>query len=441
MINRARSPFLSLGIVCLVCGVGVAADPRDEDASDSNSMSSRQLVSMLQDERNAVPYSSIVTIDPAEELRYRMALASDLRADRIARQEAAAAGDALVSSPSRQSTDFGDVQVTLIQPNLDKRKLQSDADGMLRLPNLMPGLNVLVATGAKTHGVQSLFVKMRAADEPPADREPSAAEGEATRVMTLISATESEVLPVVESYAPSRPSSALGSIEGIKRDVTADDRGFDYRVRLLDGTLAGQLISLMEESQQPSMLDTNIILFRDGKVIARALSDDRGRFAFGDLEPGIYGIVAAGPAGYAAFSFEAIAEPGFVQRPNRQGHQFVALMQGGVVDVVPVVMVPPPVVPEVVRSIRNQYDGLGPVDGDGAPLMADGGAAPFGPPGGGYGGGYGGGSPGTGGGGGGGGVGGGSIAALAAVGGIIAAAASDNNGGLRLPLVTSPVAP
>ncbi len=439
MFNRARSPFLTLCIVSLACGVVVAADPGDRD--DPQSRDSNQLISVLQNERDAVPYSSIVTIDPAEELRYRMALASDLRADRIAKQQAAG-GDALVSAPRTSSTDFEDVKVTLIQPNLDKRKLESDSDGNLRLSSLMPGLNVIVATGAKTHGVQTMFVKMRGANDPPADDSQLADGGQQSRVMTLVSANEAQVLPVIESYAPSRPSDALGTIEDIKQVVTADDRDFDFQVRLsADNTLAGQLISMMQDSDQKSLADTNVVLFQGGRVVSRALSDELGRFAFGSIAPGIYGIVAAGTAGYAAFSFEAIEEPGFVQRRNQDDLHFVSRMEAAAADVLPVVLVPPPMVPEVVRSIRDQYDALG--DGGDSQSLADGGGAeaPFAPEGGGGGGGGSGPGGGGGGGTGGGGGGGGSFAALAAVGGVIAAVASKNNGGLRLPTITSPVTP
>ena len=399
----------------------------------------RQLVTvLLQDERDAVPYSSIVTLDPAQELRCRMALASDLRADRIARQ-AAAGTDALVSAERESKPNYEQVQVTLIQPNLEKRRVRSDADGNLQLASLMPGVNVLVAAGAKTHGVRTLFVKMRDPDEPVPDERLPGDEAAETPVMTLISASEDEILPVVESYAPRKASDQLGDLDDIKKDVTPDDRDFDFRVRLSsDGTLSGRLISLVEASKRVSMLDTNVVLFFRGKPIARALTDDQGRFAFAGVKPGVYGIVVAGNAGYAAFSFEAVVEPGFVRRPNAEGHQFVSIMQEGAIEELPIVVVPSPMVPEVVETIEDAYDNL---DDSDEGMIADMGVTPapgFGPMGG-FGGGPGGGS------GGGGGIGGGSgdLAAFAAVGGLIAAAAASRNddNAIGVPVEASPVIP
>lgn len=372
-------------------------------------------VRILQDERNALPFTAIATIDPADALLYRMTIASDIRADRIAKQQAAV-GDALVSAAPSESVDYGKVRVTLIQPNLTKRKLRADSNGLLRLASLLPGVNIIVATGAKTHGVQTIFVK------PRGENDPAEAAEDPPRTMSLVSATVREVLPVVENYAPDRAAN-LGGIEDISRDVTGGN-DFRHQVELTkDRELTGELVSVMKGSE--SMADTNVVLFRQGTIVARALTDERGRFVFPNIQPDVYGIIAAGSAGYAAFSFEAVESSGIASSlPNGQGQTFVSLRPNALATpTLPVVVVPPPMVADVVETIQDDYSELD-QEGEGAPSDLGQGT---------------GGGPGAGGGGGGsgGGIGGGAAAAAA----LAAAAAGGGSGGGFFTPITSPVLP
>lgn len=414
MIKRAPRQLCFLGLFALAASWASAEQPQGI-----------QLITILQNERTAVPYTSLVSIDPAEEIRMRMALASDLRADRIARQ--AAGGDSSLVSVQSGSVDYPEVRVTLIGPDLQKRKLQADGNGVLRLASLVPGLNVLVATGANTHAVKPIFVKMRTADEP----QELGPDGDQSRVMSLVAATGDEILPVVESYAPSGPSDELGTLDEIAQNVVADEQSNEHVVRLSgEGKLAGQIISLMQAPAPQDLAQTNVVLFQRGLPIARGMTDDRGRFEFSGVAPDVYGIVAAGPAGYTAFSFEAVPSDGLARRRTSDGYQLVSLLQGET-DVLPVVMVPPPMVPEVVETINDDYDEL---YGEEPPAMAD-----FGTPSPGFGGG---GAGGGGSGAGGGGVGGGGdLGALGIVAAAAAIAASNNGDGIGVSNVTSPAIP
>ena len=84
-----------------------------------------------------------------------------------------------------------------------------------------------------------------------------------------------------------------------------------YHVNLAPGgTLQGQLFPLLtQEAFNRKVGGTNILIHRDGKLIARALVDGSGRFEIPKLEEGTYGLIAAGTIGYAAFGFQAIAAP------------------------------------------------------------------------------------------------------------------------------------
>jgi len=84
-----------------------------------------------------------------------------------------------------------------------------------------------------------------------------------------------------------------------------------YRVNLAPGgILQGQLFPLLtQEVFNRKVGGTNILIHRDGTLVARALVDGSGRFEIPNLEEGTYGLIAAGTVGYAAFGFEAIAAP------------------------------------------------------------------------------------------------------------------------------------
>lgn len=81
-----------------------------------------------------------------------------------------------------------------------------------------------------------------------------------------------------------------------------------YQVNLnAQGEMEGQIFPLlMPEVFSRKVGGTNILIHRDGEVVARTLSDESGRFIVKDLKPGHYGLVAAGVVGYAAFAFDAV---------------------------------------------------------------------------------------------------------------------------------------
>jgi hypothetical protein len=81
-----------------------------------------------------------------------------------------------------------------------------------------------------------------------------------------------------------------------------------YQVHLnAQGEMEGQIFPLLvPEVFSRKVGGTNILIHRDGEVVARTLSDESGRFIVKDLKPGHYGLVAAGVVGYAAFAFDAV---------------------------------------------------------------------------------------------------------------------------------------
>ena len=209
-----------------------------------------------------------------------------------------------------------------------------------------------------------------------------------------------------------------------------------YAVRLQsNGNLAGQVVVADRELAE-KLRYAKLTFMRNNQVVGKTDSNPRdGSFSIDGLSEGVYGVIAAGPAGYSSFAFDvlpAIVKPelpvegvfgkpvSFVQDdPNRKLYVFLC---------------PPKLVPNITKRIRDSY---GPQRDDGAiaafPGGSGGGFGGGGGAGGFGGGGFGGGGGGLGGGGGGifgggGGIGGfGPLIGLAGVGAIAAVIANDNN--------------
>jgi len=205
-----------------------------------------------------------------------------------------------------------------------------------------------------------------------------------------------------------------------------------YAVRLQrDGTLPGKVV-VIDRDLASNLRFAKLTFLRNNQVVARTDSNPSdGGFDVPNLNVGNYGVIASGPAGYSAFSFEvlpatnpALIGEGVLGRP-------VSLVQPDSNEKLYVFLSPPRFVPRIAEQCREVY-GRPMTDGSGAQPVSGltvGNSAGLAGGGGGFGGGgFGGGGFGGGGfGGGGGGIGG-----LAAVGGLIAvgaivAANDDNN--------------
>ncbi|MGV3486692.1 MAG: hypothetical protein ACO1RT_19900 [Planctomycetaceae bacterium] len=319
-------------------------------------------------------------------------------------------------------------RVTVVGPTGQEAELTADEQGVATLDNAQPGLHAMVVTGPKGH--TAVPVAFREADAPPA--EVAQGDGQMTPVMLpLTDLNPKEVVRLTGSYLT--PDMG-GSYEDIDSEFVGSgdvSQAFRYRVRLGDeGTLDGQVYSLARS--QISVAGTNVLIYRGNQLVGRATANDIGRFTIPNMVPGIYGLVAAGPAGYAAFAFEAYDAATVALTSGAQTLVSANTLAPG--TILPVMLIPPAMMPAVLQQIRaaGGFFGLdGGFAGDGfVPPVPGAGAAPFGP--GGFGGGFAGPGGGFGGGFGGttGGVGGlGGLLGLAAIGGITAAAieASDDD--------------
>ena len=211
-----------------------------------------------------------------------------------------------------------------------------------------------------------------------------------------------------------------------------------YTVRLQkDGNLLGKIVVADRELAQ-NLRYAKLTFLRNNQVVARTDSNPSdGSFNVAGLVPGVYGVIAAGPAGYSSFAFDILPS----DKPARLGEGVsgkpVAFVQAEPNERLFVFLCPPKLVPQITDRIRQAYGqpnvastATQPVSG--LTMAGNGG-------GGGGGGGFGGGGFG---GGGGGGFGGGGFGGLAAIAGLATvgaiAASNDNNSANN---VVSPITP
>ncbi len=408
MISRRLIVGSLVGVACLAGGLN-AADP------------SGRLVAAVQDEVRRLPEDNTALFS---------------RLDRRVRFQ-------LVKLTTTGNELLAGTRVKVIGPEGRQSEITSDENGIATLEEVTPGLHAAVVSGLSGHSAIPIAVRER--DDMAGTEDGMGAMASPLVTMPVIDVSPQEVFRLANYYLP--PTNDSGAEIDEKFVATGEVApAFGYRVRLGDGgQLRGQVYTLLRDQLTiEGVAGTNVLLYRGNSPVARAVADDGGRFMVSGIAPGVYGLVAAGAGGYAAFGLEAY-DSGVIAdtapRSTTSVDRLVSLtadpqepvstfVDG---DTVPVVLIPPPLLEGVLDSIRAAAFGTGPdmgLAGDGFAPVPGAGQMPMGagPGGGGFGG--------AGGGMGGGGIGG--LAGLgvgaAIIGAVIAATDDDDN----VPQFSSP---
>ncbi len=311
--------------------------------------------------------------------------------------------------------------------------------GDVTLSDVAPGVYAMTAKADGVFACYSMHVLQPGGDQKCPDK--------AEIACALVNARQFEtiVMPYVASH---HSRDELTTSDGVLvKHMDRLQKAADPVV-LSSGRVVGHLSSATNEAAE----QMNVFLFKNRKVIGRAISNQKGRFEFEDLQPGVYSLVAVGPHGLAAVGFELVEQVAGTARVDRRGPNFVSLLQQPPVDATLDLEVIPMTEEEIEEVIGVEemeeeeeddddplvmFDDLGnplatgdvPLDGVGAPFAGGGGGGFVG---GGGGGGF------AGGGGGSGGL--GSSAGIAAIAGVAAAVSNDSDD-LFVPQAASNVVP
>ncbi len=316
------------------------------------------------------------------------------------------------------------VLVRLLNSNGDEKEARANNQGIVEFEGVQPDeLHALLVVDEKAHAAVPL---MTVGVQTAAKRKTTAKNIR----LPLMPSNPQEIMASINRGILPNSNSQGGEL------YAASDYSLQsvnpYSVRLQrDGTLLGKVV-VADRDLAEMLRYAKLTFLQNNKVVARTDSNPKdGSFSVAGFAPGLYGVIAAGPAGYASFAFDVLAPA----RPALLGEGIlgrpVSFVQADSNEKLYVFLCPPKLVPKITDRCREAYGqpiadaaGVQPVSGltvgNGAGLAAGG----FG------GGGFGGGGFGGGGfGGGGGGLGGGGLGGLLGIGGLIAVgvAAGTNN--------------
>lgn len=328
-----------------------------------------------------------------------------------------------------------ETMLTLVTPDNQIQDLERGDDGQFTIPNPVEGLYAIIARTAGSLATIPFYAKGIVEPANLPDLVSDISDQDNTVVVPVIENSRDVVEDLSEQYVAFREPAPITPEQYDFQPL----RRYGYQVRMSpDGLVSGQIIIPTQDPQNRNLLtDNNLFLIRNGVRIANELSDGTGEFAFKNTTPGIYGLVAAGPAGYTAFRFEVLPSEAITRRDaNALSDAGYVLQQiAEAASVLPVCMIPPDQAVTIIQIQRSDREMI--VD---APLPMDSGATPLagtaspsfgGAPAGG-GGGFGGGGGGFGGGG----FGGvGALGALAGIGGVIAATTGDDDDNVNFQAV------
>lgn len=190
------------------------------------------------------------------------------------------------------SEGISNLNVFLVRDGKIAQQATTNETGTFELAGVPEGAYSFVATGE--NGFAAYGVNVVAND---GSRKVNVMEAAA------VSPKFAVVQKILEGNLPQQVADAI--ISSTKNETAAKMVGSN-RVQIKEGTLVGHVVPLLGDVAQAK--GTYVHIIQNDKAIAEVQADETGFFQVSDLEPGVYDFVAAGPSGFAAVSFEAIAQ-------------------------------------------------------------------------------------------------------------------------------------
>jgi hypothetical protein len=186
------------------------------------------------------------------------------------------------------------LSVFLMQNKRIVQRVTTNSSGDFTLANVAPGRYSIIAAGSNQLGAQGIMVQRIGS--------------ETTNDFFTLATVKTEYKGVQELVASTLPKQIANQIpSSVMHQVSANltDIQVASQTRIVNGKLRGQVASLVKES---NVENVQIHLLKNNKPVAQVETDAMGSFTIPDAEPGVYDLVAAGPAGFAAMRVEAIGK-------------------------------------------------------------------------------------------------------------------------------------
>ena len=202
-------------------------------------------------------------------------------------EQGSVSGRVSVVNRDQSVSGLSSLRVCLVRDGQVAHVVDSNSLGQFEFTGVEEGIYSFVATGKD--GFAACGVKVVRGN------------GVNTMEVAVVNPDFKQVREIFEST-----SAATETLTSAAAEQPARIEG-NNRVATSDGNLVGKLFDFVSGSVSSQ---TKAYLVRNNQRVAEAPVDAFGQFSFAGVEPGVYEFVAAGPTGYAAVSFEAVAQEG-----------------------------------------------------------------------------------------------------------------------------------
>lgn len=260
-------------------------------------------------------------------------------------------------------TSFAGTRLVAIDSSGDSRVFAANDTGVVVIDEVKEGVYALLASSESAHG--AVLMLMQANDQPAKkvaedlfDLDFSPEPERHIVQMTMMTAGADQIVPIVKNNLPETLDASVVLVEDVyvSQAKPLDGPGFDIKLGR-GGALRGDLRSVIRPSNIFSAVSgTNVVVFKNGKPVGVTQANALGQFQLNGLMPGPHGVMIAGRGGYAAFSINAIAgesEKKVSESDGNSRYTYTSVHFTG--DIFQVALVPPPMLPSVVKEILDFY--------------------------------------------------------------------------------------
>ncbi len=198
-------------------------------------------------------------------------------------------------------SSVGNAVVSLLKGSQVVARVNSGIDGAFSFSNVDPGKYTFVS--ASKDAISSFGIEVVAA---------TSAEGAAA--LRAFAAPRNSVVEGFASAAGKNVAPAIDDSQVLRATESVDlvDGIFQGKISALNGKIAGNTVSLV----------------RGNEVMAEATTDAEGAFAFSNVEPGFYSVVARGEGGFAALAVQ-VNDPASASAPAETVYTSLLVRQDG----------------------------------------------------------------------------------------------------------------
>jgi hypothetical protein len=201
---------------------------------------------------------------------------------------------ASMDATTKNTAGLSGLSIYFVRDGQVAYQAQTTTGGSFTVANVAPGPYSFVATGQTGFAAYGVYVTANTGQNQVNLMEAAA-----------VSPQFSGINQIVAKSLPTQVADQIMQAAELNTAQPSTVAGAN-RVRLVNGQLNGQVVSLFGQGER--VRGTTVYLIQNGQRIAEVQVDEQGAYTVPDLQPGVYDFVAAGSNGLAAIRFEAVGQ-------------------------------------------------------------------------------------------------------------------------------------